>query len=479
MIKGLVSLYSWRYPKTVVYMLQSTEYQVGPYLKWYWHTNDFSSVAKRRTLNPTKAARLLLLAMYGGMAIEILIGIGLFILYAVHNTAGAIPYGLALIVAAPFLWAQLIVVPLILGRLIIVKPRSYRLIRESERIFREHPGVKIAVAGSYGKTTMKDLLASVLSVGKTIAVTPGNKNVAVSHAYFAQRLTGKEDVVIIEYGEGGPGDVVRFSKTTHPTDAVITGLAPAHLDHYKTLQVAGEDIFSVSDFVKPHHTYVNAESKSALDFIDKTDERYDEHGVLGWKVDHVSVDISGLTFTLKKDKKTLRLHSGLIGRHQVGPLAFVAAFAERLGLSGEQVEQGIALTKPFEHRMQPYPLHGAWVIDDTYNGNIEGVRVGTELLKELKATRKIYVTPGLVDQGSETETVHEMMGKYIAGAKPDKVVLMQNSVTEYIQRGLAAASYQGEVTIEDDPLHFYTNLSLFVAAGDVVLMQNDWPDNYA
>jgi UDP-N-acetylmuramoyl-tripeptide--D-alanyl-D-alanine ligase len=422
---------------------------------------------------------MLLAVIYGGQALQLLLGVALLGLYLIRGTEGGDAFGLALIISAPLLWAHLIVLPLVLGRVFIVRPRSYLLIKKSEEIFRTHSGVKIAVAGSYGKTTMKELLATVLAVGKTIAVTPGNKNVSISHAYFASRLTGEEDVLIIEYGEGAPGDVACFARVTHPTHAIITGLAPAHLDHYRTLQAAGEDIFSVAEYVEPHHAFVNGESHAALDFMKKRFERYDVGGALGWKVSGIKSDIAGLSFVMKKDRQTLRLRSGLIGRHQVGPLALVAALAEQLGLSREQIEVGVAKTKPFEHRMQPYLLNGAWIIDDTYNGNIEGIRVGTELLRELPASRKIYVTPGLVDQGEETKAVHEAMGGYIAAAKPDKVVLMKNSVTAHIQQGLEASGYKGEVIIQDNPLQFYTNLSLFVAAGDLVLLQNDWPDNYA
>ena len=190
------------------------------------------------------------------------------------------------------------------------------------------------------------------------------------------------------------------------------------------------------------------------------------------------MNLDGTRFTLKKGKRSLRLHSGLLGRHQIGPLSLVAALAAEFGLSDEQIEAGIAKTKPFEHRMQPYQLGGAWIVDDTYNGNIEGIRVGTELLKELPGKRKIYVTPGLVDQGSETAAVHEEMGRLIAEAKPDIVVLMQHSITPYIQKGLSQNGYEGDVQTVADPLAFYQNLSLFVAAGDLVLMQNDWTDNY-
>ena len=129
--------------------------------------------------------------------------------------------------------------------------------------------------------------------------------------------------------------------------------------------------------------------------------------------------------------------------------------------------------------MQPYGLGGAWIIDDTYNGNLEGIRAGLELLKDLPAKRRIYVTPGLVDQGVENERVHRTIGGLIASAKPDQVVLMQNSVTSWIMSGLKEANYQGEVTIEAVPLNFYSNLKHFVASGDVVLMQNDWTDNYS
>jgi UDP-N-acetylmuramyl pentapeptide synthase len=128
--------------------------------------------------------------------------------------------------------------------------------------------------------------------------------------------------------------------------------------------------------------------------------------------------------------------------------------------------------------MYPRATHGAWIIDDTYNGNIDGMRAGLALLDELPAKRKIYVTPGLVDQGVETESVHVELGKLIAQSNPDRVVLMKNSVTDFISKGMEKEGYKGEVRIEQDPLNFYLNIEHFVAAGDLVLMQNDWTDNY-
>lgn len=478
MIRRLLGLYSWRYPMVLVYMLQNTEYQLGPYLKWYWQTNDFSNVMYRRKLHRTGPARLLLLAVRLGIIVEVAVGLLLIWLWLQNNFAGGLAFGLAALIAYPVVWAHLAALPLELGRLFIIKPKQWLNIRQSKPIFAKVRGTKVAIAGSYGKTSMKELLLTVLSEGKKVAATPANRNVSISHAYFARKLQGDEDILLIEYGEARPGDVTRFAEITQPTHAVITGIAPAHLDHYASMHQAGEDIFSVCKFVPKNQAYVNGESPDALTFV-TSQQLYTEKGALGWHVSNVKADLHGTTFQMQKGDERLMIKSGLIGRHQVGPLAFAAAFAREQGLSNEQIEKGIAKTKPFEHRMAPYQLGGAWIIDDTYNGNIDGIRVGTKLLKELPAKRKIYVTPGLVDQGKESAKVHEEMGRLIAAAQPDIVVLMQHSVTPFIKKGLEAANFKGELLTESDPLNFYNNLQVFVAKGDVVLLQNDWPDNYA
>jgi UDP-N-acetylmuramyl pentapeptide synthase len=479
MIRGLLSLYSWRFPAVLVYMLQNTEYQAGPYLKWFWQTTHFERVMYRRTLDPTRAARLLLLAVRWGMLLQLAVGFGLIYAWWRGDLAGGLAFGIAAIVAYPLVWAHLAVVPLGLGRICIIKPQHRHAIKASRPVFANFKGAKIAVAGSYGKTSMKELLLTVLSEGITVAATPANKNVSISHAYFARKLTGNEAAIIIEFGEGGPGDVARFTDITKPTHAIITGIAPAHLDKYKTLKAAATDIFSVGKTVPDDHVYINGESADALPFVQPGQQLYSEKNALGWKIHGVRVNLDGTHFTMQKGKHKLELYSGLLGRHQVGPLALVAALAHEFGLTNKQITEGIGKTIPFEHRMQPYVLSGAWIIDDTYNGNIEGIRAGVQLLKDLPAKRKIYVTPGLVDQGGDAPAIHEEMGRLIAGAKPDMVVLMKHSVTPAIQKGLQAAGYAGELLIETDPLNFYNNLSLFVATGDLVVMQNDWPDNYA
>jgi UDP-N-acetylmuramoyl-tripeptide--D-alanyl-D-alanine ligase len=479
MFRALFSIYRPLFATTIVYMLQSSEYNVSNYLKWFLRTNDFSKVMYRRHLVKTKPAKMLLNAFVLGVFLQVVVSGYLFYrtIHIHHSITGSVIVA-AFLLSAPIAWAYLITVPLFLGRWLIIKPRNWWITWGSKTIFANHPATKIAVAGSYGKTTVKELLVTVLSEGKKVAATPGNKNVPSEHAKFARKLKGDEEILIIEYGEGAPGDVPKFARITRPNVGVITGLAPAHLDKYKTLHRAGTDIFGLADYLKGEQVYVNGECDELKPFVKEKYHLYSNKGVLDWKVSDIKSSLDGVSFKMANLNETLSLKSDLVGQHQISSLVLVAALAYQLGLSKAQIEKGVSKTKPFEHRMQPQKVDGAWVIDDTYNGNIEGMKAGLALLKELPAKRKIYVTPGLVDQGSETMRVHHELGKTIVKTDPDMTVLMRNSVTDYILTGLKEDGYGGELLIEDDPLNFYTNLSQFVATGDLVLMQNDWPDNY-
>lgn len=478
MIRSLKAFY-FRPATIITYMLQSTEYEVVPYLEWYWRIKDFEGVMKRRVLHTTRRASLLRVMLRAGMTTQVILGLILTAVGLRSQYPELVAFGFSLAVSYPVVWAHLVVLPLLLAKWLIVVPRNSRAIIASEKLYKQHPAIKIAVTGSYGKTSMKEMLSTVLAEGKKVAATPANKNVAISHALFVQSLDGDEEVLILEYGEGAPGDVDKFSRTTHPDYAVITGLAPAHLEKYRTLEAASKDIFSVTAYVAADHVYVNQDSGSITPYLRPEFRAYGQDGVEPWLATNVVIDTLGTNFILQHGHKELKIRSGLLGRHQIGPLSAAALLGLELGLTRKQVEKGIAKTTPYEHRMKPRQLAGATIIDDTYNGNLEGIRAGTELLKEIPAQRKWYVTPGLVDQGKDTAVIHREVGKLIAGAAPDIVVLMKNTVNQHIEKGLREGGFSGELRIEPEPLEFYNNLEHFISRGDVVLMQNDWTDNYA
>ncbi len=471
-VKDFLTLYSPAVPYIHIYMLQQVEYDAGQFAAWTNRLPNYRRVMRRKKLVRSKKAIILLVLIYAIWTAEI----AAIIWLAVN--------GYYVLAALAFAWIPLVSILLLtaivkLGNAFITLKRSKDLQRASDKMHHSK-AIKIAVLGSYGKTTMKELLASVLSEAKKTAVTPGNRNVAISHArWINNELSGDEDIIIFEYGEYRPGDIADLAWLTHPDYAVITGFAPNHIDTYKTVEALKSDLASIKKFVSEGNLYASFQAADALDLGLDSAHIFDEAGALDWKTTISSSDFDGLKLTLKKAKRTIKLRSGLLGRHLAAPLGFAAVFAAQLGLDDKQIIKGIGKTAPFEHRLKPSSLNGAWIIDDTYNGNLEGIKAGLTLLTELPAKRKIYVTPGLVEQGSEKQRVHEEIARHIIKAKPDEVVLMGNTSTAIIAAALEEHNYNGKISTVDDPLEYYENLQYQLAAGDLVLMQNDWTDNYA
>jgi len=469
--------YTARYPKVLLYMLQDTEYRFARYVSWFNRTSDFRTVIKRRQLDMTKKVRLLLLAL---RIADLIVLLAVFTGIYFFVTTGEIFWlsgALLLFILKPTILAYGLLVPLVVGVIVIQKPRERMIIQNAKKILAKHPATRIGIVGSYGKTTAKEILLAVLSEGKNVAATPGNMNTAIGISRFATRLKGDEEILIFELGEEKVGDVRMLSELSHPEYAVMTGINEAHLQSFKTLDRTVGTIFEITEFVTQDKLYMNDESELVHTKVAPGDLAFSEKGVAGWAVSEAVTTVEGTSFTLSKEAVTIHAQTALVGLHTVGVTVAGIALAYDLGIAPAQIEEGLQKVKPFEHRMQPRLLHGAWVIDDTYNGNSDGVRVGLTFLKDTAAKRRVYVTPGLVEQGDKTQSVHEAIGEQ-AATSADIVVLMKNSVTEYIKNGLTKNNFAGELIEIDNPLEFYTHLDQFVAAGDVVLMQNDWTDNY-
>jgi UDP-N-acetylmuramoyl-tripeptide--D-alanyl-D-alanine ligase len=450
-------------------MLQQVEYEPNKFLAWIVRLPNLSHVIRRQQLVMTPKARLLVYLLY-----LVWIFYAVFVIAAV--IAGSYISALVVFGIAPFMLILWLYIVVLFAWLYVEEPRRRKLLKESSRLFKNHPGIKIAIAGSYGKTSIKELLAATLGSEHIVAYTPGNKNVSISHARWIKKLTGAEKVLLIEYGEGAPGDIAKFAKNTHPDMVVLTGIAPNHLDHYKTYEAVKKDLISIEKYVEKKNIFVNGDDETLVEII--SGQNYSHREVLGWVIEKISVDYEGTKFVMKKGNKQMHIHTQWLGWHQVGPVAFAAALADTFEVPIKSIEKSIKALPPYEHRMQPRYQYGAWIIDDTYNGNLQGIRAGLHLMEKLKAKRKIYVTPGLVDQGEETHRVHIAIGEAIAEAHPDKVILMQNSVTNIIREGLKSGGYKGKVDVQSNPLEFYSNLEHFVVNGDLVVMQNDWTDNY-
>ncbi len=161
-MKNFLSCYSPAFIRSLVYMLQQSEYDARDYLAWFGRTRNFKQVARRKQLDMTPAAKGFLIFLTAESALVAAILIWLFIAGLANGPTGLASWlGLAIIVllVSPYLLAYSLIIPLWAARVLIQKPREQAKIVQARHILAAHPATKIAIAGSYGKTTMKDLLA--------------------------------------------------------------------------------------------------------------------------------------------------------------------------------------------------------------------------------------------------------------------------------------------------------------------------------
>lgn len=470
-----LSQYHYRYPRSLVYMLQASEYQLGEYLGWLGRVKDFRRVEYRKQLVKTPKSQLLQIAIWLS---NVLILSAVVVVCTSSLSIWAKIGAILLLLGWPWVSAYLIVVPLLVGQILIQKPREFLLIKRTKAKLAVHKGLKIAVAGSYGKTTMREILKTVLSQAKKVGSPPHSYNTPLGIAKFVSSLEGDEEVLIFEFGEFKPNDIRKFCKITRPDIGVLTGVNEAHLGQFKNLDNIKANFGHLTNYFTDKTLYVNAEDKNALAVAGKKAKAYSRHGLGEWKVVSAQTGLNGTAFIAKTPKSKILARSKLLGLHQIGPLILSIAVADTLGLSAVEIEKGLAKTKPFDHRLEPKVLSdGVVLLDDTYNGNPDGVKAGLAFLKSLRAERKIYITPGLVETGNKTVQLHHTMAKAIA-AVANVVILIDTSAATHIKEGLELAKFKGERLEYDDALECAEALPHITKQGDVVLWQNDWPDNY-
>ncbi len=472
MIQKWLSAYNLKYPRTVVYMLQSSEYKVHDYLKWFARLKSFNNVEVRKKLEKTQKSTLLLYIAWAIFTTTFILILKLlfFSLYI---------WALIIFILTPYILAYGIIAPLFLIKVFVQKPIEYFTIKRAHAKLKNHPALKIGIAGSFGKTTMREILKTVLMQGKKVATVPHNHNTLLGISNFIESLEGDEEVLIFELGEYYKGDIREMCELVNPSIGIITGVNEAHLEKFKNLDTTASTIFELADWLVGKTVYVNGENNLAKEKSSTDHILYTREGINDLKVTNAKTYLNGTYFDLIKNGKKHVFKSELLGLHQIGPILVAIDIALKLGMKMPNIKVSVENTRAFDHRLEPRTdASGVITIDDSYNGNPDGVRVIIEFLASIHGHRRIYVTPGLVEMGGKTEEVHREIGRQLAEAKIEKVILVKNSVTPFIEQGLIESKYNGEVVWFNDSLTLFKSLPHLTTTGDVVLLQNDWPDQY-
>ncbi len=339
----------------------------------------------------------------------------------------------------------------------------------------------VAVTGSFGKTTTKDLIASLLGEKYMVASAPKSFNTPSGVALTVQNfVTEQTQYAVLEMGARKVGDIAYLCNIAPPDYAVITSVGAQHIESFKNLENVHKTKFELIENTKEGGiSFFNCADEGAKALCDKANiEKYsigERDADLIFKVN--KVDQNGSMFTVNLEGSEYNFTTKLLGRHNVENVSLAILVAYKLGVEIETLQRAVAFLQPTEHRLQMIKKDNAIVIDDSYNSNVKGARYAADVLSMFEG-RKILVTPGLVELGKMEDEANRELGR-IFGTVCDKIILVGNMRAVQITMGLEDVGFNFENLITFENFNEAKNsLYSIMKKGDVVLFENDIPDSY-
>jgi UDP-N-acetylmuramoyl-tripeptide--D-alanyl-D-alanine ligase len=401
---------------------------------------------------------------------------------------------LAFLVAALALalLGQLVVLDVILANLLaypIEELLRRRYVASAAKTLAEVDPVVIGITGSYGKTSTKELLAHILSARYEVYRTPRSFNTLMGICkVIREELQPRHRYFIVEMGAYKPGEIARICKLVKPRFAILTAVGPQHLERFKTIQNVAKAKYELIQALPGDGAAVfNADDPVCLELANKTGGTVLRYGMEAPELCDISarnvvLSSEGTSFEMfvKETGQWYPVKTHLLGRHNVSNIMAAFLLARQCGVGVKEAIFAIASAAPYEHRLQFVKSeNNVLYIDDSYNSNPVGARMALEVLSAYQSGRRILVTPGYAELGPIQAAEHEKLGE-LAGGVCDYVILVGNATrTAQIQAGALRSKI--------DPGHIlcYNALSqvkeffvTFLKPGDIVLFENDLPDNY-
>lgn len=355
---------------------------------------------------------------------------------------------------------------------------------DAKRILAACPDLTIiGVTGSYGKTSVKYYLNTLLRAKYNVLMTPESYNTPMGVVKTIRgSLKATDEIFICEMGAKWVGDIKELCDIVHPQHGIITSIGPQHLESFKTLDAVKNTKFELAD----------ALPQDGMLFLNGDDENIKDHGSnrlaitysVGGDADYVAYDVSvsdrGTSFSVKAPNgETEKYTTRLIGRHNVLNIVGAIAISHKLGISLAQLKGQVRKLEGVPHRLELSEKNGVTIIDDAYNSNPSGTKAALEALSLFNGY-KILVTPGMVELGEKQEELNREFGQNAAKVC-DYVVLVGQKQAVPIKAGLLDEKYDENKifvanTINEALTHVYA-----LHSGDkkkVILLENDLPDNY-
>lgn len=338
----------------------------------------------------------------------------------------------------------------------------------------------VAITGSAGKTTTKDLTAAVLAEKFKVLKTAGNYNNQIGLPLTLLQLTGKEDFAVLEMGMSGLGEIALLAEISHPEIGVITNVGAAHLEQLGSLDnIARAKAELLAALPAAGTAVLNYDNKYCRQMGD--DFKYEivsfgfESGletdlqVLDYKPNQ---DGSGLEFSVKYQDKTARLTLNKPGKHNVYNALAAVAVGLKAGLDLSQISQGLKKASFSELRLEILETSSqVKLINDSYNANPLSMRAAIDVLSQSPAKRRIAVLGSMLELGEHSSAAHFKLGQYLAKKSLDFIFTLGKQAA-VIGDGAVKADFSAQkvlnLSVQKDLIIY---LQKYLKAGDLVLIK--------
>ena len=334
----------------------------------------------------------------------------------------------------------------------------------------------IAVAGSNGKTTTKELIASVLRQKFDTLWSEASFNNDIGVPLTMLRLQNTHRAAVLEAGTNHPGELEPLVKMIAPKYGVITSIGREHLEFFGDLAgVAREEGWVAEVLPSSGKLFIQAEDQWVQQVRARTNTplmRVGEADACDWRVYHLRPDKQGVTFRLEAPTEgyTGEYRVNLLGRHQAVNAAIAIGLGAELGLSREQIQQGLVECKPARMRLQLWEVNGVRVLDDAYNANADSMLAALRTLQDLPCRgRRLAVLGDMAELGKQSEAAHEEVGRCAAEMGVGQLFAV-GKMAPVMARGARDAGL-GRVMEFADVDAAAIAIKQFVREGDVLLLK--------
>lgn len=340
--------------------------------------------------------------------------------------------------------------------------------------------MKIGITGSYGKTSVKNIMATILSESFNVVQSPFSYNTPMGLAKSVKDITDQTQVFIMEIGAKHLGDVAKIANALKPQVGVITGIAGQHLQTFGSVEDVMRGKYELIEALDNNGLAIfngeNARAKNMYDRCNLPNKLMINIEKGNICVENLVTSVEGSSFDLKIGESVRSVKTKLIGRHNLENILLAVAVAVGLGMDIDSISYGIEKLEFTPHRLEVIQANGITIIDDSYNANEVGTKVALEALS-LFENRKVVLCQGIVECGNQEDEINYNLGVKISNVAD--IAILVGKLGEKIKKGLVDSGYNPTRIISYKNLRdAQTAFKETLRAGDVLLLLNDLPDNY-